>query len=193
MGDEDDGGGRWSSSNSNDNNDSSDNNNNNNNDDTIGSALPAPIIRILHRDLVSTFPGTKNLPRDFWDVKILGLVDRWYVTASYDKGVLGLHSMLTALTSTVVEALARGRLAGLEGRKDEDEDENEDEHEDNRRRCRVDGSDTAKSLRAAWEEVRQQMVYGGLIDELFDALPRTENIAEHSPDVKAAVEYCCIQ
>ena len=55
--------------------------------------------------------------------------------------------------------------------------------------------DTAKAedLIAAWENGSHEMVYGDLIDELFDCATKETSIEAHSPAAKAAADYAIIQ
>jgi hypothetical protein len=51
----------------------------------------------------------------------------------------------------------------------------------------------AADLVRAWDDVVEGLVYGGLVDEMFDHFSKTDDLESHSPVIKAAAEYAIIQ
>ncbi len=108
------------------------------------------------------------------------------LSESYDKGAVGTRKNLATASSAFIEAAARGCLGGcspsssghafsggLAGRTYDVED--------------------ARDLARSWDDVVREMVYGRLLDELFDHATKTADIEAHSPAIVAAVDCIIIQ
>lgn len=134
-------------------------------------------------------PVVRDLPRDFWSVRAHGLLMRLAeadLSESYDKGAPGTRRTLATGASALLEMVARGTLGGLPraaaaaadgpgpGRGDYD-------------------AGRAEDLERAWDDLVQGLVYGDLVDGLFDHLTRTDDLEGHSPMVRAAADYVVIQ
>lgn len=145
----------------------------------------SPLLQTLLTRFVLPLPGVRALPREFWSVRVQGLLARLGEAAlseSYDKGALGTRKTLATGASAVIEMLGRAALGGVEMQTPGVEDAR-DEYD-----C-----DRAGDLARAWEDVVQGLVYGDLVDGLFDHMARTEDLEGYSPAVKAAADYALIQ
>jgi len=161
-----------------------------------GTIAPsAPVYRVLHQDFITTFPGSCNLPSSFWTERFFGIVNRWRVTASFDKGTLGLRSTLASLSSSVVEALARARFIGLEKHEGpmQASGGSIDVHAKTLNGTVSNSHGKLEKLAVSWQNMCQNLIYGNLVDELFDALPTTNRIDQLTPAIDMSVEFACIK
>ncbi|KAI0882037.1 uncharacterized protein GGS22DRAFT_196207 [Annulohypoxylon maeteangense] len=142
----------------------------------------SPLLQLLFTRLVLPIPALRDLPSEFWAVKFRSIMKRFGeadLSDSYDKGTLGSRKRLASAASVIHESVTRGLLSGVPNRKLPDLYGTYDLH-------------TAEDLSRAWDDVIQHLVYGNLLDELFDHLTQTPNLEDHSPAVNAAVDYAII-
>ncbi|KAK0707678.1 PX-associated-domain-containing protein [Lasiosphaeris hirsuta] len=141
-----------------------------------------PLLAGLLRGIVLTIPGVRDLPSEFWHDRFQGILTKLSeaeLSESYDRGTLGTRKTLATAASAIHETVSRGILGGipkgvkrnLEGPYD---------------RSR------AEDLVRAWEDVVHELVYGDLIDELFECTTKLKSLEEHSPAVRASVDYIII-
>ncbi|KND88992.1 Uncharacterized protein TOPH_06272, partial [Tolypocladium ophioglossoides CBS 100239] len=145
----------------------------------------SPLLQTLLTQFVLPLPGVRALPREFWSVRVQGLLARLgeaELSESYDKGALGTRKTLATGASAVVEMVARAALGGVERAHESADEEARGEYD-----C-----DRAEDLARAWEDVVQGLVYGDLVDGLFDHVARTEDLEGYSPAVKAAADYALV-
>ena len=152
-------------------------------DAEYASESSAPLLATLLRTVVLPLPGVSELPPQFWSVRLQGILAAFAeaeLSESYDKGALGTRRTLAAAASVVHESVTRGCLGGFPK---------------NERRGLDNDYDPAKAedLVAAWEAVVGELVYGDLIDELFDCAIEKDTLEDHSPAVRTAVDYIIIQ
>ncbi|GJN68133.1 hypothetical protein VFPFJ_04727 [Purpureocillium lilacinum] len=172
-------------------------------DDNDDADSGTPMLQALLTGFLLPLPWLRDLPRGFWSVRVQGILARMGaadLSESYDKGALGTRKMLATGASAVIEMLGRGALSGVErapssaaGRDEGGEDKHskvkggKDKHDK--------GSydvNKPEDLARAWDDVVQQLVYGDLVDELFDHIAKTDDFESHSPAVKTAAEYTLI-
>ncbi|TLD04686.1 uncharacterized protein PgNI_09353 [Pyricularia grisea] len=143
----------------------------------------APIIQQLLSTFVTEIFALRSLPKSFWSVQVQGLFENLAeanLSESYDKGALGTRKTLCTVFSSILELVARGQLGGVQ------------RQIENTRSLKSNSYnlDSAQSLIKAWNDVVQDLVYGNLIDELFDHAKNVGgNLEEHSPAAEAAVHY----
>lgn len=149
----------------------------------------SPLLQMLNRKFVMSLPPARALPLEFWNVRVQGIIAGFAdaeLSESYDKGAVGTRKNLATASSAFIEAAARGCLGGcspsssghafsggLAGRTYDVED--------------------ARDLARSWDDVVREMVYGRLLDELFDHATKTADIEAHSPAIVAAVDCIIIQ
>ncbi|KAI1500749.1 PX-associated-domain-containing protein [Biscogniauxia marginata] len=142
----------------------------------------SPMLQLLLTRVVLPIPGVRDLPPEFWNEKFKGIMKRFgnaELSESYDKGTLGLRKRLASAASVIHESVTRGLLNGVPN----DILPNLRHQYDPKK---------AEDLIRAWEVSVHQLVYGNLIDELFDQFTTSGDIEAHSPAVKAAVEYAIL-
>ncbi|KAI1169539.1 hypothetical protein F4777DRAFT_208717 [Nemania sp. FL0916] len=139
----------------------------------------SPLLQLLLTRLLLGAPAARDLSTEFWPLKFKGIMKQLGdadLSDSYNKGTLGTRKRLATAASVIHEAVTRGLLAGvsLESLPD--------------LQCPYDRQ-KAEDLMRAWHNCISHIVYGDLIDEIFDQLRRTEDLEAHSPALGAAVEY----
>jgi hypothetical protein len=153
--------------------------------DALEEESDLPILQLITDRFLLSFPWMKNLPPDFWTVRMQGLMESFGeadLSESYDKGVMGTRKTLATAGSSIVESIARGVLGGCP------------QSQSNGVTAAKEYDPTnATDLSRAFEDYLQDMVYGSLFDELHELLAKTEDIESHSPRVAAAVDYILIQ
>ena len=142
-----------------------------------------PLLAGLLRTIVLPVPGVRDLPPVFWHVRFQTVLDKLAeaeLSDSYDKGALGTRKVLATAASAVHEALSRGILGGVPRGPSKNLD------------APYDRSSAADILRA-WDDGVHELVYGDLVDQLFDCAAEKQSLQEHSPAVRAATDYIIIQ
>lgn len=157
-----------------------------------GEPSTSPILQSLLTRMVLPLPGVRDLPRDFWSVRVQGLLSRLgdaELSESYDKGALGTRKMLATGSSGLIEMIARGTLGGVRstGRGREGDVENSKKVDDFYDHTK------AEDLERAWDDIVEALVYGDLVDDMVEYFAKTDDLEAHSPAVKAAAEYAIIQ
>lgn len=152
-------------------------------DETYASEVSAPLLASFFKSVVLPLPGVRDLPADFWSLRLQGILEKLAeaeLSESYDKGALGTRKTLATVASVVQEIVARGILGGYPRGPKRDLGRSYD-------------ASNAQDLSQAWEDAVHELVYGDLIDELFDCAIRKDSLEHHSPAVKTASDYVIIQ
>lgn len=102
---------------------------------------------------------------------------------SYDKGYVGLRKNAATGLAAILESVARGFLVG-QGR---DSSVNLATLKDQK----YNRSD-AKDLEKGWEDAVQGMLYGDLLDRVFDQVKTTPELGDLPPVAKTALDYLLI-
>ncbi|KAG6031433.1 hypothetical protein E4U19_008071 [Claviceps sp. Clav32 group G5] len=159
----------------------------------------APLLQSLLSRLLLPMPGLSDLPPAFWTSRLQTLLVRLgqaNLSESYDKGALGTRKVLATGCSALLEMLARGLLGGLPrgegmprnerpgpgteaGVKANEDKENEEQYDLKK----------ADDLERAWGNVLQGLVYGDLVDQLFDHFRREDDLETLSPMVEASARH----
>ncbi|KAH8885402.1 hypothetical protein GQ53DRAFT_354439 [Thozetella sp. PMI_491] len=142
----------------------------------------APLLASLFRPVVLPIPGVRDLPLEFWNARfqgILATLGEADLSESYDKGTLGTRKTLATAASVVHESVSRGCLGGVPQGGTRDLHGTYD-------------STQASEVVRAWDDVIHELVYGSLVDELFDYAAEKGSLEEHSPAVQLAVDYIII-
>ncbi|KAM3454536.1 hypothetical protein MY3296_002993 [Beauveria thailandica] len=160
-------------------------------DEEDASTLSAlPIMQLLTSTFVMRLPAIKTLPRDFWAVRVQGLLSRFAeadLSESYDKGTMGARKTLSSGSGSVIEMISRGFLGGV-GRRGGQSSQPTTEELTKKRYSLQDGQELIR----AWEDVLEGLVYGDLVDNMFDYLAKTDKLEEHSVAVDASSSYIVI-
>ncbi|KAI0402713.1 hypothetical protein F4802DRAFT_342457 [Xylaria palmicola] len=143
------------------------------------SLSSSPLLQLLLTRLVLPAPAVRDLSTEFWTVKFKGIMKQFgdaNLSDSYEKGTLGTRKRLASAASVVHEAVTRGLLSGVSC------DSLPDLHSSYNR-------DKAEDLMQAWRDCICHLVYGNLIDEIFEQFTQTTNLEAHSPAIERAIEY----
>lgn len=177
--------------------DSNDGDGSSSGNDDVAVESTSPVLQMLLTRLVLPFPGVRDLPREFWDVRMQGLLARFAeadLSESFDKGAMGTRKTLATGASSVMEMVARGLLGGVDRRGDGDGDESEEKKEKKETKLEEKyNEDKAEDLARAFEDAWRKWAYGDLVEEMFDYVKVTEDVESHSPMMKAALDYAIIQ
>lgn len=150
----------------------------------------SPLLQTLMTRFMLLLPGVRDLPREFWSVRVQGLLARLgeaELSESYDKGALGTRKVLATAMSGLVEMVGRGAFGGVKKTSLEEATDSELQSEDNYDHTK------AEDLVRAWDDVVEELIYGNLVDDIYGYLSKTDDLEGHSPAVKAAAEYAVIQ
>jgi len=148
-----------------------------------GVQTRSPLLQNMLNKFVLILPGLNSVPLSFWQEKISVLVRKLAeaeLSESYDKGSIGARKALATAISSLLEYVARGILGGYPRRASADPERQYD-------------ATKAEHLTQAWEDALQELVYGDLVDELFDKTAETGNLQDHSSLVQATHEYIVLQ
>jgi hypothetical protein len=149
-----------------------------------GVQTTSPLLQNMLNKLVMRLPGLKNVALAFWQDKVRVLVMKLgsaELSESYDKGAIGARKALATAISSLLEYVARGMLggypAGARGEKRQREYE----------------TGKPEDLMQAWDDGMRELIYGDLLDELFDKVAQTGTLEQHSSLVQAAHEYILLK
>ncbi|KAF2269052.1 hypothetical protein CC78DRAFT_529658 [Lojkania enalia] len=146
-----------------------------------GTQTTSPLLQCMLNKFVLRLPGLKTVQFDFWQDKVRAIVAELAaaeLSESYDKGAIGARKALATAISSLLEYVARGMLGGWPvGTKKEHKQDEE--------------YDTSKpdDILRAWDNAMHAVVYGNLLEEVFQRTAETEKLEDHTSLVKAAHEY----
>ncbi|KAF5000200.1 hypothetical protein FGRMN_2014 [Fusarium graminum] len=149
----------------------------------------SPILQAMLLRFILKLPGMRDLPREFWSVRVQGLLARLgeaELSESYDKGALGTRKVLATGSSGLIEMVSRGVLGGVKRTHQTEEPSEKDGHKTEYDRTK------ASDLVKAWDDVVEGLVYGNLVDEMFAHFSKTADLESHSPVIGASAEYAII-
>ena len=145
-------------------------------------ASTSPILQSLLQRFICSLPGLRDVDKDFWQERCLNIVKKLAeseLSESYDKGKIGSRRALATASAVLLEYPARGCLGGYTKR------------DGQTRQQEYDNAD-ADDVMKAWDDFCQELVYGEMIDELFDSTAESDKLEEHSALVQAAHEYMLV-
>ncbi|KAL7935203.1 hypothetical protein V8C35DRAFT_298778 [Trichoderma chlorosporum] len=153
-------------------------------DDEAGAQSTSPLLQFMLTKLVLPLPGVRDLPVEFWNVRVQGLLARFAeaeLSESYDKGAMGTRKTLATGASSVLEMVARGILGGVD-RAGEGEKRTTREYDEAK----------AEDLLRAFGDVLEDWAYGDLMERVSEHVKTTEDVESFSPALKAALNYAII-
>ena len=139
----------------------------------------SPILQGLLSRFVLTLPGLRDVSNVFWRKRVQDLIEELgaaELSESYDKGSIGARKTLATAISAIIEYPARGFLGGYHK-----EDVPEDGQSYDRKK--------PEDLQRAWNDFLQQVIYGDMIDKLFETAKKTDKLEEHPELVQAAHSF----
>ena len=138
----------------------------------------SPLLQILLKRFALVLPGLRDVSPDFWHQKIEQIfvaLAKADLSESYDKGSIGIRKTLATACAAMMEYCARGSLGGY-ARSQKHNDRDYDT---------ISPDDVAQ----AWDDFLQQVVYGDLLDRMFDKAAVTDKLTGHESLVQATHEY----
>ncbi|KAF2455916.1 PX-associated-domain-containing protein [Lineolata rhizophorae] len=173
----------------------------------------APILQSLLQKFALRLPGLRDVSPAFWQERLQTLMRELgaaELSESYDKGQLSLRRTLATAFSAIFEYAARGAFGGFDRR-----DFNlavamkgmavEDERMDNQRKEDEKGNagegeekdqkydmGCPEDVLRGWNDFAHNLIYGGLMDEMFERAAQTDNLEEHGELVQVAHEYILV-
>ena len=145
-----------------------------------GSATP--VLQTLLSKFVLQLPGMRDVKPEFWTVNVENMIEELAqadLSESYDKGVLGVRKTLATAVSALIEYPARGCFDGV-ARGEVDKGKEYD-------------VENPQDVLQAWQDCLQEMVYGDLVDRLFDRAAETDKLEEHESLVRAMHEFIVVK
>ncbi|PVI01952.1 hypothetical protein DM02DRAFT_613279 [Periconia macrospinosa] len=157
-----------------------------------GQQTTSPLLQSLLNKFVLRLPGVSNLDTaSFWQDKVSVLVAKLAeaeLSESYDKGAIGSRKALATAISSLLEYVARGMLGGYPVKQVEEKDKEGGTGEEKSGKKEYDRNKPEDILQA-WDDGMRQLIYGDLLDELFDKAAASDKLSDHSSLVQAAHEY----
>jgi hypothetical protein len=148
-----------------------------------GVQTTSPLLQLLLNKFVLRIPGLKSVSLEFWQERCRTLVAKLAeaeLSESYDKGAIGSRKTLATAISAILEYVARGCLGGYHQHVRPDPDRKYD-------------TSNADDVMQAWDDAMQEVIYGDLLDELFDKAAESERLEDHSSLVQAAHEHILVK
>ncbi|EME89114.1 uncharacterized protein MYCFIDRAFT_11500, partial [Pseudocercospora fijiensis CIRAD86] len=141
----------------------------------------SPILQSLLAKFVLKLPGLRNVSPQFWKASVDDLIEDLTaaeLSESYDKGVLGIRKTLATAISALIEYPARGVLGGFPKKKIEHTGEYDVSNPDH--------------VLQAWKDCVQELVYGDLVDKLFEKAAETDDLEQHDAVVQGMHEFMVV-
>lgn len=149
-------------------------------DDASTSA--SPILQTLLSKFALKLPGLRDVSPRFWKVQIEDIIQELTeaeLSESYDKGILGIRKTLATAISALIEYPARGCLGGFPKREDY-------------KRRHYDTTNPDDVLQS-WQDCLQELIYGDLIDEIFEKTAEHDDLSKHDSMVQAMHEFIVVK
>jgi hypothetical protein len=149
-----------------------------------GVQTTSPLLQNMLNKFVMRLPGLKNVGLGFWRDKVRVLVMKLgdaELSESYDKGAIGARKALATAISSLLEYVARGMLGGYPAGKQKEKDQKEY------------ATSKPEDLMQAWDDGMRELIYGDLLDELFEKVAQSGKLEQHSSLVQAAHEYILLK
>ncbi|KAK8221404.1 PX-associated-domain-containing protein [Phyllosticta capitalensis] len=146
-----------------------------------GQLCVAPIMHTLFSKFMLSFPGLCDVPVEFWSDRILSIMEKLAagdLSESYDKGAIGLRKTMSTASSAILEYPAKGILGGYPKK----------EVNTNR----VYDMSQAADIMQGWEDFSQELIYGDMMDTLFDKVAETDDLTQHPVLIQVAHEYILV-
>ena len=147
-----------------------------------GFVAPAsPATHTLLTRFILVLPGLRDISPKFWHNRIYRLIHalaQAHLSESYDKGSVGIRKTLATAVAAMMEHCIRGTLGGHAKVHVEETKSYDPSNVDH--------------VTAAWDQFLQQLVYGDLLEQLFEGAERSDKITGHEPLVQAAHEYILV-
>ncbi|PSN68237.1 hypothetical protein BS50DRAFT_523377 [Corynespora cassiicola Philippines] len=145
-----------------------------------GVQTKSPLLQNMLNKFVLRLPGLNSIGLDFWQDKVRTMVAKLgeaELSESYDKGAIGARKALATAISSLLEYVARGMLGGYPVRLGKETPKKEYD------------TNKPEDILEAWDDGMRALIYGDLLDDLFEQTAATGKLEDHSSLVQAAHEY----
>lgn len=149
-----------------------------------GVQTTSPLLQNMVNKFALRLPGLNNVGLSFWQDKVRVLVKKLgdaELSESYDKGSIGARKALATAISSLLEYVARGMLGGYPAGKRKEKGEHEYD------------TNKAQDVLQAWDDGMRELIYGHLLDELFEKVSHSDKLERHSSLVQAAHEFILLK
>ena len=151
--------------------------------DNLKTQRSSPLLQSLLVRLGLRVPGLKNVSEDFWKRRCKNIIQQLgeaQLSESYDKGSLSRRKTLAIASSTILAPLIQALIGGVQKSTSTNADRTYD--------CT-----NSEDIVVAWDDFIDQLIYGNMVDELFDTAAKTDQLSDHTTLVQAAHEYILIK
>lgn len=150
-----------------------------------GVQTRSPLLQNMLNKFALRLPGLKSIGSEFWQDKCRTLVAKIAeaeLSESYDKGAIGARKALATAISSMLEYVVRGMLGGYPVRTIDEKATAKEYDKSN-----------PEAILKAWDDGMRELIYGDLLDELFDKTAKSDKLADHTSLVQAAHEYILLK
>ncbi|KAJ4369680.1 hypothetical protein N0V83_005442 [Neocucurbitaria cava] len=144
-----------------------------------GVQSTSPLLQTMLNKFALCNPAIRNFSDEFWQDKIRTLVAKLAeaeLSESYDKGAIGSRKALATAASSIAEYVGRGMLGGYPVRKGGDKNETYD-------------TSKPEDVIQGFDDLMYGLIYGDLLDDMFEKVKATGKLEDHASVVQAAHEY----
>lgn len=128
-------------------------------------------------------PAIRGFGDEFWQDKIRTLVAKLAeaeLSESYDKGAIGSRKALATAASSIAEYVARGMLGGYPVTKGQEAKKQYD-------------TNKPEDVIQGFDDLMHGVIYGDLLDDMFEKVKATGKLEDHASVVQAAHEYILLK
>ncbi|KAF1844846.1 uncharacterized protein K460DRAFT_336595 [Cucurbitaria berberidis CBS 394.84] len=139
----------------------------------------SPLLQTILNKFALCNPAIRNFSEEFWQDKVRTLVAKLAeaeLSESYDKGAIGSRKALATAASSIAEYIARGMLGGYPVQKGKDAKETYD-------------TSKPEDVVQGFDDLMHGLIYGDLLDDMFEQVKATGKLEDHAGVVQAAHEY----
>ncbi|KAI8943726.1 hypothetical protein NX059_001705 [Plenodomus lindquistii] len=144
-----------------------------------GVQSTSPLLQVMLNKFALCNPAIRGFGESFWQDKIQTLVAKFAeaeLSESYDKGAIGSRKALATAASSLAEYVARGMLGGYPVSKGQEAKQNYD-------------TNKPEDVIQGFDDLMHGVIYGDLLDDMFDKVKATGKLEDHASVVQAAHEY----
>ncbi|KAH4821588.1 hypothetical protein HBH61_022130 [Parastagonospora nodorum] len=145
-----------------------------------GTQSTSPLLQNMINKFALTNPALKSLSQEFWQDKVGVLVAKLAeaeLSESYDKGAIGSRKALATAASSIAEYIARGMLGGYPVTKGQDGSKKDYD------------TNKPEDVQRGFDDLMHGLIYGNLLEDMFEKVKETGKLEEHSGVVQAGHEY----
>lgn len=148
-----------------------------------GVQTTSPLLQNMLNKFALCNPAIRAFGDVFWQDKIRTLVAKLAeaeLSESYDKGAIGSRKALATAASSLAEYIARGMLGGYPVSKGQEA------------KKEYDTSKPADVIQG-FDDLMHGVIYGDLLDDMFDKVRTFGKLEDHTDVVQAAHEYILLK